>query len=983
MKLLEVHIYGFGKWQDFQIDFPSDNLFVISGDNESGKSTIRLFLLFILFGLPPKARKQLRPKTGGRIGGRLKVFTEENGTFYIERIHEKQNGEAVCYLEDGTVLGEDWLRQLLKGINRDQFQSVFSFDADDLTKLHSINEEDLGELLLGVGMTGTDKIYAVEKQLDNELDKRFKPQGKNPQINSQLKKLQEIEAELTKLQEQEDTYYQKKMAESDYVNEIHHRQKLMDSLKSEKSKQEKLIQALPLLHQLSEAERKLADLPETLEFPENGITRYEALQEQLFPLKSELSVLESSLQKYHQKLSGFQQDTWPEETMQKVEKLISRGEEYQQLLSQSKFQAKQKAEAESELGRMLEELNLGLEREELDTLIFPFHIEETWNNIKEEDYQLQAEIDKLHREEQALAEQKRALETEKNNITENLLEDEQVQALAKAVESREKSEVSHEQRNSWERVRKKRSKISFAAMLWMSTGAAALFFFAFLTETAILNTVAGILLFAGLFQAWWTKRSLRMLDMHFPEGNQSVHTPPINQEEWERADMQLQKHNEMLGKRDKLAAEHKQTALELLKITERKNFFLEKQQGLMQRVDQQLTEYPFLTDVDTAYWPKLYHRLSACLEKHRSAKRYQAELDNIEQEIDKLTAEVTAFYKQHGWTSTGKFMEDVNNLKERLEEQKEINHKIAQYKELIAENEQKQQDISSRMKPYQQERDKLWKAANVNSEEAFLQNGRKQQEANALEEKADSLFHQLAGLFSNEEIKQTLAALPTEAQVYSELEKTAADITEAEARLDECRQNLSDIRSLISQMEKSESYSISKHQFHREMGVLKQQIKQWAVYQTAKELLEETKKTYQHKYLPRTLETAAAYFTQLTGGRYTKIIPPNLNQPFEVADGNGFRFRVEELSKGTADQLYISIRLALSKMFETENAMPFFIDDAFVHFDAKRAGTFGKILKQASLHQQVILFTSNRSIANTFGDVPVIDLGSPEVIELA
>ena len=51
MKILSLNITEFGGLSDFQLDF-SDGLNVIEGANESGKSTLLLFVMYMLYGLP-------------------------------------------------------------------------------------------------------------------------------------------------------------------------------------------------------------------------------------------------------------------------------------------------------------------------------------------------------------------------------------------------------------------------------------------------------------------------------------------------------------------------------------------------------------------------------------------------------------------------------------------------------------------------------------------------------------------------------------------------------------------------------------------------------------------------------------------------------------------------------------------------------------------------------------------------------------------
>ncbi|MDO7795042.1 AAA family ATPase [Lactiplantibacillus plantarum] len=52
MQIKRLEIAGFGKFQQQQFEF-GDGLQVIYGLNESGKSTMRAFILGMLFGFPP------------------------------------------------------------------------------------------------------------------------------------------------------------------------------------------------------------------------------------------------------------------------------------------------------------------------------------------------------------------------------------------------------------------------------------------------------------------------------------------------------------------------------------------------------------------------------------------------------------------------------------------------------------------------------------------------------------------------------------------------------------------------------------------------------------------------------------------------------------------------------------------------------------------------------------------------------------------
>lgn len=169
-------------------------------------------------------------------------------------------------------------------------------------------------------------------------------------------------------------------------------------------------------------------------------------------------------------------------------------------------------------------------------------------------------------------------------------------------------------------------------------------------------------------------------------------------------------------------------------------------------------------------------------------------------------------------------------------------------------------------------------------------------------------------------------------------------------------------------MESSESYSIMSHCLELEKSRFQQQVHEWAVHQTAKEILRKTKNIYQNKYLPKVIERTSHYLQLLTEGKYQKVIPPSEASAFYVENRQGFRYDVSELSQGTTDQLYVSLRIALSEIMSREHTLPFMIDDAFVHFDEGRMKVMLNILEKMAETQQILLFTCRNDIKRAVTD---------------
>ena len=81
-------------------------------------------------------------------------------------------------------------------------------------------------------------------------------------------------------------------------------------------------------------------------------------------------------------------------------------------------------------------------------------------------------------------------------------------------------------------------------------------------------------------------------------------------------------------------------------------------------------------------------------------------------------------------------------------------------------------------------------------------------------------------------------------------------------------------------------------------------------------------------------------------------------------------FTVTQLSKGTAEQVYVAMRLAFVKLVAPTLALPIMIDDAFVDFDTPRQETMLQVLAEmATDEQQILYFTARRTTGHHILDL--------------
>lgn len=179
MLIKKIHIYGYGKLVDRAIDL-TNGLHVIYGENEAGKSTIMSFIHSVLFGFPAKNHHENRyePRNGMKYGGKIEVELIKGETLIIERIHGKSAGDVTLFFEDGTKGGEDELTDLLYGLNKRIYTSIFSFGLQGLQDIQGLNSNELNHYLFSSSVLGNDGILELENKINKDMESLFKPGGK-------------------------------------------------------------------------------------------------------------------------------------------------------------------------------------------------------------------------------------------------------------------------------------------------------------------------------------------------------------------------------------------------------------------------------------------------------------------------------------------------------------------------------------------------------------------------------------------------------------------------------------------------------------------------------------------------------------------------------------------------------------------------------------------------------------------------------------
>ena len=204
----------------------------------------------------------------------------------------------------------------------------------------------------------------------------------------------------------------------------------------------------------------------------------------------------------------------------------------------------------------------------------------------------------------------------------------------------------------------------------------------------------------------------------------------------------------------------------------------------------------------------------------------------------------------------------------------------------------------------------------------------------------------------------------------SAYEAAQTELAELERRLLEVRHETGRVEERIAMMEKSEERSRALSRQETILARIDEATEQWAVITLCRALLDETRKIYETERQPEVLRQASSFLDVMTEGRYVRVIAPLDGGDIQVERADGVRLLPHALSRGTAEQLYLSMRLALVREYANHvDPLPVVFDDIFVNFDPDRSRTSLKALRELCTTHQVLMFTCHPELVTQASEV--------------
>lgn len=161
---------------------------------------------------------------------------------------------------------------------------------------------------------------------------------------------------------------------------------------------------------------------------------------------------------------------------------------------------------------------------------------------------------------------------------------------------------------------------------------------------------------------------------------------------------------------------------------------------------------------------------------------------------------------------------------------------------------------------------------------------------------------------------------------------------------------------------------------------LEEAVRDWRVLAAAAGFVEEAEQEFERTRQPAVLREASHAFAAVTGNRYERVTQDEQGAALVVVERGGqVKQAGGELSRGTAEALYLAVRLGLAgELARRGTALPLVFDDVLVNLDPERAAAMAAVLGDLASRHQVLFFTCHP----TTRDLLVREGHAARVVEL-
>lgn len=1042
MKIRDIYIDGFGQFAGNKFGPLEQPVTVFFGPNEAGKSTLLEFIRTVLFGFRPRANSY-PPLAGGRHGGNISLITKDGHLSVVNRFKGGRFGQLTLESEAGAPQDETMLAQILGNNSREVFEQVFAFTLDELHSSDLLSDANVNNHIYSAGM-GVTSLPNVMKLIESERRTLFLKQGSKQKIYNVHKELQDIDEKLREVEGNAVRYgdltTRLQKVETEREGLVAFRQRIQ----SRYAHQIRLQSAWDPWNDLVSTQKELESLPVIDSFPMDGISRLELLEERMRIARREYASAkvrvaeaerEAEIRVDHEAILRHSSD------IQLLQQARTAFDGSVKDLPEREIELK---EYERTLAATLRDLGQDWDEVRLEGFDFSIAVRQ---EITEHSDRLRnaSEVHSIHMSSLSQNEiaVKEAIDAEEKansafqSSAEPSLDIEQIRLrrnLIRTLKSRIDEFSRHRQnvlnlQNQLDGLKSKelppggadRSRVVAAVSLVIGiallVGGAVLGGMAFFIGVAAGTALGGVAIYlfvsdkSGLVVAGESPlaASVRELLCHAETDMQGLQTKmmheavPLGLEEIDESSIlaaeELIEEEEYRLQEWTRLSEAFDTAKEL---TNQRRTRVEESNSAVKDAEQKLVsarrEWQYWLKVrgllDT-FTPETADVLQKQIELGRSrlgdVRSWQQRIKAIEKDIDEyveavepLALDFNIDFDRGNW---GIVAAAADRLVELLEE---VQESVRKRTDAVAELEDAKRQLEERRAEFQEaerEYEQLIRSGGAGDVEDFRARAEISDRRAALDAKVRTARDQLQRISGPGEPLESLKAdlggtnfqLITDAIAL--LEDERANVDEQHGDLSTERGSiLAELDSLVGEEESS--------RMRMDRSVLLERIKNytrdWTRLTLARNLLEEARRKFERERQPDVIRHAQKNFKAITEGQYQQVYAPLGEQTITVRDILSRTKQPSELSRGTREQLFLSLRFGLIReLGQRTEPLPVIVDEILVNFDPDRALRAAIAFTELSDSNQILVFTCHPTVVELFREASsAVGTEEPTVVSI-
>ncbi len=1052
MRITGLHIDRFGVWQDLKMDNLPDGITVFYGPNEAGKSTLMQYMRTVLYGFHPDrcvrfvGGKRSGTLIEGRLGGSLFLAGRER-EYHITRYANESDplsdpGELRIATQDGQRHGAQRLATLLNGIDESIFNNIFAVGLREIQHLASLDDTQAARQLYSLS-TGTDRVSLVDvtRQLHSTRCRLVGCEDRESLLGEYVAAQSRLQGQIEHLGTQSDRWANL-VAESDAIEaEIRRIEDTRGSARGKADVAELALRVQPKWDEVRQLTVELEAMGVVPEVPERVVDAIEAI-------RSESDVHRQKLEDNKQQQERLQSEiesSQPSEALQRYSARIRTMLDQRVMVTSIDDRVRRlKADVEeAEFEIQAEHERLGLTRLSDEVGSLPKFDAITISKLQEPAYSLERSRETLEAAKKEASDYKAEAKRIHREIAKALGRDEDwfekngAEDVLSAVEETSGEAAGLRRRAELEKELKKlQAKLEDAEARRSASLRSQLLPWDVVRALGVLFAIGFVLIFCGLFghSFGWTeqRRGLLLLmgtiasglaallklslDIPVRDGLRDAerHVDLIKKQ-IASSTGELEKLDEKLPGRRTGAISLRDTETQLVKLealmpleNQRRSilkFAAEAERRAVEVAKSMKQTRTHWEDtlrsmgLSTRITPEQLKALSgqggSLPQLHRVLEQRQQELShatNEQSDVDNRLRELFAdlLIRPVGDRPTEHLQQLTTSLAQDAELQQQVESLRSQERQLRRE----EQSLVRVLDHLERRYDSQLSAAGAMDEDdliKLLQQRARWEQLYAQRKEAQAELNKLLGNQRGD--KQVEAALQkgSAAELPNRLQRARQELLESDARLKELGYRRGEITEQIRQLSADQTLGQMQLQLGTLQHGIDKGIQKWKVVSTISSLLKTVYKKYEKERQPDTLQEASRHLSAMTGGRYTRIWTPLAEDALIVDDRDGKSFPVEFLSRGTREQLFLSLRLSLISCYSRRKVkMPLVLDDVLVNFDRERTEAAASVLVDyARSGNQVFVFTCHQHIKEIFASLqadvrtlPVRESAQPTVPEV-